>query len=107
MTASTTDARMIARSAIHTAVASGTPRRRGSAGSCGRDPTSGGAASASGMSSERGKSSGGVWCQVLLQWAQRTTRPALPSARGSTRYRVVQSGQVTIMGNAFCDAATL
>ncbi|HWG78155.1 MAG TPA: hypothetical protein VN681_00175, partial [Stellaceae bacterium] len=45
----------------------------------------------------RGASAGGACCHVWEQLAQRTKRPALPSARGSTKYRVEQTGQVTII----------
>ena len=44
-----------------------------------------------------GPSSGGAWCQVLAQWAQRTVRPVSPKARASTRYRVEHCGQVNII----------
>jgi hypothetical protein len=49
------------------------------------------------MSMRNGASSGGAWCQVWPQWAQRTRRPPTPSALDSTRYRVEQTGQVTII----------
>jgi hypothetical protein len=46
--------------------------------------------------SSRGASS--VWArQVEPQAAQRTVRPTGPSLRSSTKYRVAQSGQVSIM----------